>query len=181
MSTNSSNNETPRQTVVALFASRSDADQGMTRLLSVGFLPEHIGMLEPADEPKDPARGGSVAIVVGALSGAIIGGVTGTMVLGLASVGWALVAALTGIAFGAYAGAVVGSFFGYDGANGDEPYFVRAIQDGRILVSAEVPDHHGETTAVAVLYDSHALEVDSLGTGRLRLRLRHPPLTEEVA
>ena len=41
MSTNNTN------TVVALFANRDDADQGMTRLLSAGFLPEHVGLVEP--------------------------------------------------------------------------------------------------------------------------------------
>ena len=174
MSINSSNTEMPRQTVVALFASRGDADQGMTRLLSVGFLPEHIGVLEPADQPKNPGRRGSAAIVAGALSGAVIGGVVGAIVVGLTSVGWALAAALTGIAFGGYAGAVIAGFFDTDGANEDEHYFVRAIQEGRTLVSAEVPDRNGETAAAAVLYDSRALEVDSLGTGRLRLQLRHP-------
>ena len=181
MSINRSQTEMQRQTVVALFASRGDADQGMNGLLSVGFPPEHIGMLEPGDEPRDPARGGSVAIVAGGLSGAVIGGAMGVTVVGLTNVGLALVAALTGIAFGAYAGAVVGGFFGTDGGNGNEPYFVQAIQAGRILVSAEVGDRDGETTAAAVLYDSHALEVDSLGTGRLHLQLRHPNLTEEVA
>lgn len=179
MSINSPNTEMPRQTVVALFATRGDADQGITRLINVGVEPGHIGLLEPADAPRHKGRRRSVGVVVGALAGAIAGGVMGAFALGLSGLGWTLVAAVAGIAFGGYTGALFGSFFGGNDGHPDEPYFVRAIEDGRILVSAEVPDREGENSAVAVLHESSALEVDSLGTGRLQLQFRHP--LEEVA
>jgi hypothetical protein len=43
-------------TVVARFTNRDDADLGMTRLLIVGFRPEHIGLLEPKDAFKTPGQ-----------------------------------------------------------------------------------------------------------------------------
>ncbi len=178
MSTNSPNPRIPRSTVVALFANRGDADQGITRLLNVGVAPDQIGLLEPADEPKNPALGGTLRMAAGAVLGAIIGGATGTFVIGFSSIIWAIVAATTGIAFGGYGGALIASFFTDDGG-ADEPYFVRAIEDGRILVSVEVPERVGESMAAAVLHEARAVEVNSIGTGRLRLHLRHP--LEEAA
>jgi hypothetical protein len=179
MSINSQSTEMSRQTVIALFATRGDADQGITRLMNVGVEPGHIGLLEPRDAPRHTGRRQSIGVVLGGLAGAIVGGVFGAYALGLTGLGWTLVAAVTGIAIGSYVAALFGSFFGGDGGHPDEPYFVRAIQDGRILVSAEVPDRAGENSAVAVLHESSALEVDSLGTGHLRLQFRHP--LEEVA
>lgn len=181
MSTRISDTETPRQTLVALFATRDDADLGMTRLLSVGLPPENIGLLEPADQPGNPALRSSVAIAIGAALGAIAGAGMGLVAVGLASVGMAIVAGLTGIAFGGWGGAALGSYFGAGRDSDDDPYFLRAIQDGRILVSAEVPDRQSENVASAVLHDSRAIEVDSLGSGRLHLTFRHPSLSEEVA
>lgn len=178
MSMNNPNPQTPGQTVIALFANRDDANLGMTRLMNVGVEPGNIGMLEPADAPRHAAGRRSVGVVVGALAGATMGGVVGAFALGLSGLVWTLLAAAIGVTFGSYAGAVFGSFFGGAGS-GDEPYFVRAIRDGRILVSAEVADREGETTVVKVLHDSSALEVNSLGTGRLQLEFRHP--LEEVA
>ena len=178
MSINSPNTEMSRQTLVALFATRGDADQGITRLMNLGVDPGNIGLLEPGDAPRHPNLRRSVGTAVGALTGAMAGGVLAALGLGLSGFGPRLVAAAIGIAFGGYAGALLGSFFGGDAGHPDEPYFVRAIQDGRILVSADFPDRDGENHAVAALYESSALEVDSLGTGRLDLRFRHP--LEEV-
>lgn len=181
MSTNISKTETPMQTVVALFASRDDADLGMTRLLSVGLQPENIGLLEPADQPRNPGLRSSLAIGIGASLGAIAGGGMGVVAVGLASLGLAIVAGLIGMAFGGWGGAALGSYFGTDSVSDDDPYFLRAIQDGRILVSAEVPDRQSENIAAAVLHDSRAIEVDSLASGRLHLTFRRPSLSEEVA
>ncbi|HKW71886.1 MAG TPA: hypothetical protein VJQ08_03575 [Candidatus Dormibacteraeota bacterium] len=179
MSINSPNTEMTRQTLVALFATRGDADQGMSRLMNLGVDPGNIGLLEPGDAPRHPNVRRSVGTFVGALAGAIAGGVLGAVGLGLSSFGPRLVAAVIGVALGGYAGALFGSFFGGDAGHPDEPYFVRAIQDGRILVSADLPDRDGENHAVAALYESSALEVNSLGTGRLDMQFRHP--LEEVA
>jgi hypothetical protein len=169
-------------TVVALFARRDDAQHAAGSLLETGFPAEHIGYLEPADvqELKNPARGAAEGIAAGASSGAIIGGVLGAVAAGLIpGVGETLVAGtlvpiVMGVVTGGSTGAVAGGLLGAAASSEDEPYFMEEIQAGRILVSVEVPDPAAEANAAALLSESEALEVDSLGTAHLHARLHHP-------
>lgn len=167
------------QTVVALFASRHEADGGMAGLLNAGFPAEDIGFVEATDvrRPRNHKRG-RAGIVLGASSLAVAGAVTGPLVVGLSSMVGAALAALVGFAFGGYAGAVLGGLFSADAGADDEPYFMREIRAGRVLVSARVVDPGGESRAAAVLHDSNALEVDSLGSDRLDVEVHHPSATD---
>ena len=164
-----------KQTVVALFANSGDARQSITRLFNLGFPVEDIGFLEPGDvsRRKSPTKRALASTVLGASSLAVAGGVLGAFVVGLSSIG-AVIAAMVGVGFGGYAGAILGGFFGTDGFSDDESYFMREIGAGRIMVVARVPDLQGQARAASVLHDSNALEVDSLGTARLQAPLRHP-------
>ena len=169
-------------TVVALFADRENAEQAVSRLVKAGFPPEHVGYLEPTDvrELRNPGRGAAEGIAAGGASGALIGGVLGALVtglvpgVGLALVGGALVPVIMGVVTGGSTGAVAGGLLGVAASAEDEPYFMEEIQAGRILVSVEVPDEAAEAKAAALLRESNALEVDSLGTAHLHARLRHP-------
>lgn len=168
------------QTVVALFASRHEADGGMTGLLNAGFPAEHIGFVEAADIRKPHSRKrGMAGIVLGTSSLAVAGAVTGPLVVGLSSIVVAAVAAVVGFAFGGYAGAVLGGLFSAD-ARDDEPYFTREVRAGRVLVSVTVADHAGESRAAAVMHDSNALEVDSLGGAHLDVEVHHPSTMDLV-
>ena len=73
---------------------------------------------------------------------------------------------------GALSGAFVGGLIGGEVDSEEEPYFMQEVKSGRILVSVEVANEEG--AAGAVLRDSAALEVDSLGTATLHARLHHP-------
>jgi len=169
-------------TVVALFERPDDAHHAATALLQAGFPAEHIGYLEPADEQvlKNPAKGAAEGIVAGGTSGAVIGGILGAAAVGLipgvgpALVAGALVPVVMGVVTGGSTGAVAGGLLGTAASSEDEPYLMEEIQAGRTLVSVEVPDAAAEAKAAAVLRESGALEVDSLGTTHLHARLHHP-------
>lgn len=168
------------RTLVALFAHRPDAERAITRLLEFGIPSEQIGYLQRMDvrEDKNPGRAVAEGIGVGATSGAIIGEILAAAVIGLVpGVGPALVAGalltalLAAPLTGAVTGGVAGGLIGAETSE-QEPYFMQEVQAGRILVSVEVGNE--EAGAAAVLKDSAALEVDSLGTATLHSRLRHP-------
>jgi hypothetical protein len=169
-------------TVVAVFAERHDAQHATSSLLQAGFPAEHIGYLEPADvqELKNPAKGAAEGIAAGGSSGAVIGGILGAVAVGLipgvgeALVAGALVPVVMGVVTGGSTGAVAGGLLGTAASSEDEPYFMEEIQAGRILVSVEVPDTTAEANAGALLRESKALEVDSLGTAHLHAKLHHP-------
>jgi hypothetical protein len=171
-------------TVVALFARRDDAHHAVSSLVQAGFPAQHVGYLEPTDvqDLKNPAKGAAEGIAAGAGSGAVIGGILGAVAVGLipgvgpALVAGALLPAVMGLVTGVSAGAVSGGLLGAAAASEDEPYFMEEIQAGRILVSAEVPDPAAEARAAALLRESEAMEVDSLGTAHLHARLHHPQL-----
>jgi hypothetical protein len=169
-------------TVVALFARRDDAHAAASRLVQAGFPAERVGYLEPTDvrHLRNPARGAAEGIAAGAGSGAVIGGILGAVAIGLipgvgpALVAGALLPAVMGFVTGVSTGAVAGGLVGTAASSEDEPYFMEEIQAGRILVSVEVPDRASEAEAAALLRESEALEVDSLGTTHLHARLHHP-------
>jgi hypothetical protein len=169
-------------TVVALFARREDAQRAAMSLLQAGFPAEHIGYLEPTDvrELNNPAKGAAEGIATGASSGAVIGGLLGAVAVGLipgvgqALVAGALVPVVMGIVTGGATGAVAGGLLGTAASSEDELYFMEEIEAGRILVSVEVPDPAAEARAAALLPESGALEVDSLGTTHFHAKLHHP-------
>jgi hypothetical protein len=129
---------------------------------------------------KNPAKGAAEGIAAGASSGAVIGGILGAVAVGLipgvgpALVAGALVPVVMGLVTGTSVGAVAGGLLGTAASSEDEPYFMEEIQTGRILVSVEVPDTAAEAQAAALLRESEALEVDSLGTAHLQAKLHHP-------
>jgi hypothetical protein len=165
-----------------LFASAGDANDTVTTLRNEGFSSRDIGFLEPADlrRWKNPARRQVDWSVVSAIAAGVVGGSMGAYLVGQASVALAILGAVTGIGIGAYVGAVLGGLF-----VGDEdvalgvPYFLRQVQVGRILVSAEVPDGDGEARAAAVLHGSNALEVAIMEAAELRARVHHPSFATE--
>jgi len=167
------------QTVVALFATRDDADQGMTALLNVGFPSEDVGVLEPDDlrRWKKPARRGVDWGIVGAILGALGGGLMGTLGVGFPDVAGMVVGGVTGTGLGAYVGVVVGGLFGSDPDRDLEPYFVQALRAGRSLVAADVSDAERAVRAAAVLLESRAQEVDNVQAGILRAKVHHPAVT----
>jgi hypothetical protein len=169
------------RTLVALFEHRADAEQAITKLLQFGIRPGQIGFLVPMDVGKERngVKGAAEGIAAGATSGAIIGEILAAAAVGLVpGVGPALVAGallpalLAGAVTGGVSGAVVGGLIGVDLDSEEEPYFMQEVKAGRILVSVAVGTE--ESGAAAVLIDSAALEVDSLGTAVLHARLRHP-------
>jgi hypothetical protein len=119
--------------------------------------------------------------VVSAIAAGVVGGSMGAFLVGQASVVLAILGAVTGIGIGAYVGAVLGGLF-----VGDEdvalgvPYFLRQVQVGRTLVSAEVPDGEGEARAAAVLHGSNALEVAIMEATELRARVHRPSFGNEA-
>ena len=171
-----------KQTVVALFASRDDADHSVNRLLDLGLAAEDIGYLEPADLPRSKrrARRRPNWSAVGAVLGALLGGAMGAFVVGLPGLIGACVASAIGVGLGAYAGAVVGGFFTGDGGS-EEPYFLEALRAGRVLVSADTLDHDGAVRATAVLLEGRALQVDSIEAGDIRAKVHHPAPTAQAA
>lgn len=174
--------ETPgAQTVVALFATPEDADQGITGLLNVGFRAEDVGVLGTDDirRWKKPAKRGLDWGVVGAILGAVAGGLMGALGVGFPDLTGTVVGGVTGIGLGAYAGAVVGGLFGSDPDRDQEPYFLQALRAGRTLVAAEVADGERAITAAAVLLESRAQEVDNVQAGILRAKVHHPTVTAD--
>jgi hypothetical protein len=118
------------------------------------------------------AIGGSSGAVIGAVLGAVSAGLVPGV--GAAVVAGALVPVVMGLVTGGATGAVSGGLLGTAAGSEEEPYFMEEIQAGRVLVSVEVPDSAADEKAAAVLRESDALEVDSLGTAHLHARLHHP-------
>jgi hypothetical protein len=160
------------QTVVALFARSEDARHAIARLLESGIHAERIGYLEPLDEKdlKNPAKGAAEGMAAGAGAGLVLAAAAVALIPGL---GPALVAgALLPVVMGTIAGGVAGGLLGAELSSDEEPYFMEEVQAGRTLVSAEV--ERREDAVATLLSNSGAIEVDRLGTARLRARLHHP-------
>lgn len=132
---------------VGVFDTVADADRAVRQLQEAGFTKEQLGVMV-ADKAKreafkdlpEPAPAGNkpaAAIATGGLVGASIGGLV-LAATSIATGGLALLAAGVLVGGGAVAGAFTGamSTFGFENDKAD--YYSQALQEGRILVVADV-------------------------------------------
>lgn len=146
------------KSVTALFKNRTEASSAVDGLLAQGILKNDISVLM-----ADSTRAKEFAVEVnskapeGAASGAAIGGTLGAVIAGLTAVGTValtggagivaagpLVAALAGAGAGAAAGGITGGLIGLGFDENEAKLVDKDLENGSILVAAEVPDNKKE-------------------------------------
>lgn len=169
-------------TVAGIFNSRSDAEQAVGLLRSIGITDDSISLLAPGTtdseveaevrttETEQPGMGGALGGVVGGAMGAAGGA---TMAAAAASllvpgVGPVIAAGIVGAALLGMGGAAVGATAGsvlegtIEGLPHDELYvYEDALRQGRTVVIAMTDDEEQSTSARAVLSQAGAESVDA--------------------
>jgi hypothetical protein len=149
---------------VGVFDTVTDADRAVRQLLEAGFTKEQIGVMA-ADKYKrdffkdlpEPAPAGNkpaTAIAAGGAIGATIGGIV-LAATTIATGGMALLAAGVLVGGGAVAGAFTGAMSSFGFENDKADYYSQALQEGRILVVADV---RGEGNADKLAMAARILE-----------------------
>lgn len=166
------------ESVVGIFATRSDAENAIARLESSGIAGTHINFLTPGDseqqiknvpvtEAEQYGPGEAIGGVVGGALGAASGMGLATMLL--PGVGPIIVVGLLGASILGAAGAVGGAAAGKaletnmaEGVPADELFFYEdALRQGRSIVIVLIEDDKQDQIARKVLEEAGAESIDS--------------------
>src|SRR5919108_6046523 len=151
-----------RDTVVAVFDDRDDAQDAINALRDAGFMAEDISVLA---RDRDTAgrlaedTGASVAAgaATGALAGGLLGGVAGWLVgigaLAIPGVGpivaaGPLAAALGGAALGATGGGIIGALTGAGVPEEEATWYDQRVRGGGILVTVNARGRYDEALTI---------------------------------
>jgi hypothetical protein len=164
-----------RDTVVAVFDDRTDAQDAINALRDAGFLADDISIL--ARDRDDAGRlaedtGASVAAgaATGALAGGLLGGVAGWLVgigaLAIPGVGpilaaGPLAAALGGAAIGATGGGIIGALTGVGVPEEDAKYYDTEFRRGGIVVTVQARGRYDEARAIMREYGGRDSETSA--------------------
>lgn len=159
-------NSNSRFPVVAVFASRGQAEAAIDELWHLGYPKEQIG-LATRDEPLHQAHTRTEGLEENAAEGAVVGALTGT---GLGALAGAVLSAslpgvgpvllgglLWGVLGGAAAGAALGTFAGpfiaLGFSNTDVKRFETELRTGRTIVVVNNDDRRDEALAILRSHD----------------------------
>src|SRR5688500_93593 len=147
-----------RDTVVAVFHDRDDAQDAINALRDAGFMADDISILardrdvsgKLADDTGTEAGAGAAT---GALAGGLLGGAAGWLVgigaLAIPGVGpiiaaGPLAAALGGAALGAAGGGLIGALTGAGVPEDEAKWYDERVRSGGILVTVVAGGRHSE-------------------------------------
>ena len=155
-----------RAAFAGVFANRSDANNAVSQLLSMGLTKDDISLMlseksrdqwiKTTDDTGDRAAAGGV-------TGATVGGVLGALVAGLTMVGslavpgssllvaGPVVAALSGAGAGAAAGGLTGALIGAGVDAGEAGKYEKEIEAGRAVVIVHSNDNEKVESARQIL------------------------------
>lgn len=160
-------NRASPSTVVAVFAAREQAEQGVNALAAAGFVADEIGFLAPGevDEPRyarATATGIGAGAILGGVAGAVLGAVSVGAVPGIGPVlvGGALLPIGVLSVTGASAGSTLGALFAGAATQDQGLYYLQEVRSGRALVTVTT---ERTADAIAALEGTNALEVADVG------------------
>jgi Heat induced stress protein YflT len=158
-----------RDTVVAVFDDRDDAQDAINALRDAGFSPDDISILARdrdtagrlADDTGTEAAAGAAT---GALAGGLLGGVAGWLVgigaLAIPGVGpiiaaGPIAAALGGAALGAAGGGIIGALTGAGVPEDEARYYDEEFRRGGIVVTVQARGRYDEARRLLHEYAGH--------------------------
>ena len=168
----------PRQTVLSVFESPSDAQDAITALKDAGFASEDIG-LAAREREVDAAGiftesgqrvGDADARTSGILAGGLLGGLTGWLAglttlaapgLGAILAAGPLVAALSGAGVGAAAGGLIGALAEAGLPQDEARWYDEHVRGGSILVTVRAGDRRDEALAILQRHGGSAFPTTS--------------------
>jgi len=155
------------RTIVGMFETRPEAESAIHRLKASGVgtelisvamrdTSEAVDLVEATGANDMSAEGATAGVVSGAAVGTLIGLalVGSTFVLpgvGTFLIGGPLAAALTGAGIGAASGGLLGGLIGAGIPEHEAQHYASGLEEGHILVSAQVPDD--QAPVVARIFD----------------------------
>lgn len=164
-----------RDTVVAVFDDRDDAQDAINALRDAGFMADDISILardrDAAGQLADDT-GANVAAgaATGALAGGLLGGVAGWLVgigaLAIPGVGpiiaaGPLAAALGGAAIGATGGGIIGALTGVGIPEDEARYYDTEFRRGGIVVTVQARGRYDEARAILREYGGRDTETSA--------------------
>jgi hypothetical protein len=166
-----------RNTVVAVFDERDDAEDAINALRDAGFRAEDIGIVarnrdEAGVLAEDTGAQAGKGAAGGALAGGAIGGVAGWLVgigaLAIPGVGpiiaaGPLAAALTGAAIGAAGGGLIGALTGAGVPEEEARWYDERVQAGGWLVTVQAPGRFEEARSILHEFGGHDYERGRMG------------------
>jgi hypothetical protein len=151
-----------RDTVVAVFDDRSDAQDAINALRDAGFMADDISILARDRDTagrlaEDTGAEVAAGAATGALAGGLLGGVAGWLIgigaLAIPGVGpiiaaGPLAAALGGAALGATGGGIIGALTGVGVPEDEAQYYNDEFKRGGIVVTAQARGRYDEARAI---------------------------------
>jgi len=151
-----------RDTVVAVFNERDDAQDAINALRDAGFMAEDISILARDRDTagrlaEDTGTEAATGAATGALAGGLLGGVAGWLVgigaLAIPGIGpiiaaGPLAAALGGAAIGATTGGIIGALTGAGIPEDEARYYDTEFRQGGIVVTVQARGRYDEAHAL---------------------------------
>ena len=159
--------------VFGIYPSRESAENGVDRLRAAGFRNEDISvLLQDSHEKHSKApEGATKGVVAGGIIGGTIGLLASIGVLAIPGLGpliaaGPIIAALTGVGSGGMLGGVIGALVGIGIPEYEAKRYEGRIKEGGILLSVHCGGPDWIAKAKALLRDTGAEEVESIGEER---------------
>jgi uncharacterized membrane protein len=167
-----------RDTVVAVFDERDDAEDAIKALKSAGFREEDIGLVaRNRDEAGVPARDDDTKAGEGAATGAVVGGLVGGLSGLLAGIGalsipiigpvvaaGAFASALVGVVAGAGIGAIAGALIGMGIPEEEANWYEERVRGGAWLVTVKAGGRYDEARRMLREYGGKDYEAGTAAT-----------------
>jgi hypothetical protein len=161
-----------RNTAVAVFDERDDAEDAINALQDAGFRGEEIGLVaRDREQANAMAESTGTKAGEGAVTGAVAGGVLGGLggflvgvgslaipVLGPVIAAGAFATALTGAAVGAGVGALAGALIGMGIPENEASWYEERVKGGAWLVSVNAPGRYDEARRILHEYGGEDYE-----------------------
>jgi hypothetical protein len=153
-----------RDTVVAVFDDRDDAQDAINALRDAGFMPDDISILARDRDTagrlaEDTGTEAAAGAATGALAGGLLGGVAGWLVgigaLAIPGVGpiiaaGPIAAALGGAALGAAGGGIIGALTGAGIPEDEARYYDEEFRRGGIVVTVQARGRYDEARSIMI-------------------------------
>ena len=166
-----------RDTVVAVFEDRDDAQDAINALRDAGFMADDISILARDRDvsgqlAEDTGTEAAAGAATGALAGGLLGGVAGWLIgigaLAIPGVGpiiaaGPIAAALGGAALGAAGGGIIGALTGAGVPEDEARYYDQEFRRGGIVVTVQARGRYDE--ARSVLHEHGGMDADRSKTG----------------
>jgi len=176
--------------VYGLFNSRTQLEDGLSRIRANGFRPEDVSVLLPENistkdfgverSTKSP-EGATTGGAAGAVAGGVLGWLVGIGALAIPGVGpfiaaGPIMAALAGMGAGAAIGGISGGLIGMGLPEYEALRYEGRVKAGGILVSIHCDNSDWESRAKKVLESAGAEDISSSGEAKADFSVTEKPM-----